>query len=161
MIVVFAAAIIAGAIGWGALMLARSVDALRDEQRRGRVLAILAAFAPGVGAAQTDPRALLVWQPLARTARAMYPEEFAALDRAAGSPFPFSPDRLQAAHAEWTADWLAWERSHDAEYKRKAADVEHDRARLDSVEREKLDSYQRRYEQYIRVAKALHALSQP
>ena len=27
---------------------------------------------------------------------------------------------MQAAHAQWTADWLAWERTHDAEYKLKA-----------------------------------------
>ena len=33
------------------------------------------------------------------------------------------------------------------------------RARLDAVEREKLDRYQRRYAEYVRVAKALQALS--
>ena len=32
------------------------------------------------------------------------------------------------------------------------------RARLDAVEREKLDLYQRRYTDYVRVAKALQAL---
>jgi hypothetical protein len=35
------------------------------------------------------------------------------------------------------------------------------RARLDAVEREKLETYQRRYEEYVRVAKALQALSGP
>ena len=56
---------------------------------------------------------------------------------------------------------LAWERKHDAEYKVKAAAVERDlaasagspvqRARLDAVEKEKLDTYQRRYAEYVRV----------
>jgi hypothetical protein len=32
------------------------------------------------------------------------------------------------------------------------------RARVDAVEREKLDLYQRRYGEYVRVAKALQAL---
>ena len=32
------------------------------------------------------------------------------------------------------------------------------RARLDAVESEKLDLYQRRYQEYVRVAKALQAL---
>ena len=33
------------------------------------------------------------------------------------------------------------------------------RARVDAVEREKLDLYQRRYTEYVHVAKALQALS--
>jgi hypothetical protein len=89
------------------------------------------------------------------------------LDRAAGSTFPFTREQIQAAHSQWTADWLGWERSHDAEYKLKAASLEHElaldatpggsmvaRARLEAVEREKLDLYQRRYQDYVRVAKA-------
>jgi hypothetical protein len=32
------------------------------------------------------------------------------------------------------------------------------RAKVDAIEREKLDAYQRRYEEYVRVAKALQAL---
>ena len=39
------------------------------------------------------------------------------------------------------------------------ADTTAARARLDAIEHEKLDTYQRRYEDYIRVAKALQALS--
>ena len=115
------------------------------------------------------PRALLEWQPLARAARELFPEEFAALDRAAGAAFPFSAEAIQAAHARWTAEWLGWERSHDAEYKVKAAAVERElaasggspivRARLEAVEREKLERYQRRYEEYVRTAKALQALT--
>jgi hypothetical protein len=129
---------------------------------------LLQTFAPGIAAVQADPRALLVWQPLAQTARKMFPAEFAALDQAAGGSFPFNRASIEAAHSRWTAEWLAWERSHDAEYKMKAAVAEHElaasggspivRARLDAVEREKLETYQRRYEEYIRAAKALQAL---
>ena len=119
-------------------------------------------------AASADPRSILDWEPLARTARQLYAEEFAQLDGALGSTFPFSAERIQNAHARWTAEWLAWERTHDAEYKLKAAAAEEEltrsagstvaRARLDAVEREKLELYQRRYEEYIRVAKGLQAL---
>ena len=125
-------------------------------------------FAPGIAAAAGDPCALLSWQPLARTARTLFPDECAALDRASGSKFPFSADQIQAAHSRWTADWLAWEQTHDIEYKLKAAEIEAalqgpegltlGRARLDAVEREKLERYQRRYEEYVRVGKALQAL---
>src|SRR5262249_23550026 len=93
--------------------------------------------------------------------------ETAAIDRAAGGAFPFTPADLQAAHAQWTTDWLAWERAHDAEYKLKAAAAAAEaaaaasdvaRGRLDAVENEKLDLYQRRYSEYVRIAKALQAL---
>jgi hypothetical protein len=100
------------------------------------------------------------------------------LDGAAGGTFPLTKAQLEAAHAQWTADWLAWEQSHDAEYKLKAAAVEQEltaatgssvqgssaasssmvRAKLDAVEREKLETYQRRYSEYVRVAKALQTL---
>jgi len=136
---------------------------------RGRALQIMTAFAGPMEQARTDPAALLVWQPLARTARGLMPDEFALLDQKFGATFPFSAESIQAAHAQWSADWLAWERSHDAEYKRRAAEVEHElaasggspvvRARLDAVEREKLELYQRRYAEYVRTAKALQALT--
>ena len=165
MVLLVAALIVAGSIAWGAVHIGREVRRAHDDDVRARSLQILAAFAPALDAAETDPRALLVWQPLARTARQLFPGEFATLDRAAGAAFPFSSGMVQAAHARWTADWLAWERTHDAEFKLKAAGVEHEliasggspivRARLDAVEREKLDRYQRRYEEYVRVAKAL------
>jgi hypothetical protein len=163
-----AALIVAGAVMWGAQVVVREARALRAERARERALRILTLFAPAVDAARADPRALLTWQPLAAAARKMFPEEFAALDHASGAPFPFSAEHLQAAHARWTAEWLAWERSHDGDYKLKAAAAEADlqtsggspivRARLDSIEREKLEQYQRRYEEYVRVAKALHGL---
>jgi hypothetical protein len=163
-----AAIIVAAAVYSGARAVAREIAAARDAAGRGRALQIMGVFAPAVSAADADLRALLVWQPMARTARHLFPDEFAALDRAAGGTFPFSGERIQAAHSRWTAEWLAWERTHDAEYKLKTAEVEQEllasggsavvRGRLDSVEREKLERYQRRYEEYVRVAKALQAL---
>ncbi len=77
---------------------------------------LLAMFAPAVAAAQQDPRQMLVWYPLAQTSRKLFPEAFTQLDGAAGGAFPFTKEHLKAAHARWTADWLAWERAHDAEY---------------------------------------------
>src|SRR6185295_5103580 len=81
-------------------------------------------FAPALAAAQADPRAYLIWQPVAAIVRRIYPAESAALDAAAGGAFPFTPAQLQAAHARWTTEWLAWERTHDAEYKLKAAEAQ-------------------------------------
>src|SRR5580765_1736192 len=118
---VVSALIISAAIVWAGLRVAAAVRSSRPDPIRARALDLLAMFAPAVSAAATDPRAILVWQPLARMARQMFPEEFALIDQAAGGAFPFSADRLQAAHSQWTADWLAWERSHDTEYKLKAA----------------------------------------
>jgi len=168
-VTVVAALIVAFAIVWAGAKVAHELASAREDRARGRALQLLSLLAPAIAAADADPRALIVWQPLARAARELFPAESSALDRAAGGPFPFGPERLQAAHARWTADWLAWERTHDAEYKLKAAAVEHEidsagssplsRARLDAIEREKLERYQRRYEEYIRVAKTLQALA--
>jgi hypothetical protein len=179
--VVLAALIVAGAVGilgagvavWGVNAILRELRSRRGDDLLPGAVQLLQTFAPGIAAAQSDPRAVLVWQPLplAQIARAMFPKECAALDRAAGGAFPFSRAAIEAAHSRWTAEWLAWERSHDAEFKMKAAVVEHElaasggspivRARLEAVEREKIETYQRRYEEYVRAAKALQALSPP
>jgi hypothetical protein len=145
-------------------LLAATPDAAAD-----RALVLMQLFAPGIAAGGSDPRALLTWVPLAQTARQLYPDAFALLDTAAGARFPFTNEQLQAAHARWSSDWLAWERAHDGEYKLKAAVAEAEliaagntpiaRARLEAVDREKLELYQRRYEEYVRVSKALQALS--
>ena len=162
------ALIVAAAIVWAAIRISTTVRATRLDRQRARSLDLMAMFAPALGAEEGDPRAILVWQPLARAARKLFPEEFTALDDAAGGPFPFGKDRLEAAHTRWTADWLAWELSHDTTYRLKVAEVEHElaasggspvsRTRLDVIECEKLDLYQRRYTEYIRVAKALQVL---
>jgi hypothetical protein len=166
--VLLASLIVAGALWWCTQQIVGALRANRDEASRARTLALVELFAPAIGAAQADPRALLAWQPLAAMARQLFAAECAALDRAAGGAFPFATDHAQAAHARWTADWLAWERTHDAEYKRRAAVAEQalaasggsaaQRATLDAIESEKLDLYQRRYAEYVRVSKALQAL---
>ena len=172
--VLLATLIVAGAVWWTGQQLIIELRAAREEGARVRTLSLVELFAPGLAATQADPRAFLVWQPLARLTRQLFPVEFSTLDRTAGAPFPFTPAQVQAAHAQWTADWLAWERSHDADYKLKAAVAEEAiaatggpaaqastvlRGRLDAVEREKLDLYQRRYSEYVRIAKALQSLS--
>lgn len=170
MILLLSALIIAAAVGWAALQVVGEIRASRDGFAAGdRVAELLSLFAPAIAATQQDPRAFLVWQPIAKAARQLYPEEFATLDRAMGGTFPFTHERIEAAHSQWTADWLAWEHAHDTEYKLKAAVAERElteqggtsvaRARLDAVEREKLELYQRQYAEYVRTAKALQALA--
>jgi hypothetical protein len=166
--ILVAALVVAAAMAWAARQI---VDELRAGRGAGgapdRVATLLALFAPALTETQREPRAFLVWQPIAKAARQLFPDEFAALDRAMGGTFPFPRERIEAGHAQWTADWLAWELAHDTEYKLKTAIAEQDvttdgsataRARLDAVEREKLDRYQRRYGEYIRVAKSLQSL---
>jgi len=163
--------IVGAAVLWGSRWIARELAAARDEAARARVVQLMQMFAPAVAASQMDPRTLLTWQPIASAARRLAPDDFAALDRAAGRTFPFTDDDIQAAHARWTAEWLSWERAHDAEFKLKASAAEYDlsasggspvlRAKVDAIEREKLDAYQRRYEEYVRIAKALQALTRP
>jgi len=167
-VILLASLVVAGAVAWGALQIVAELRAAREARAAARMLSLVELFAPAIVAAQQDPRLYLVWQPIAKLARQLLPTEAAALDRAAGATFPFSAADLQAAHAQWTTDWLAWERAHDTEYKLKAtvaaaeraasgnADVA--RATLDAIENEKLDRYQRRYAEYVRVAKGLQVL---
>ena len=168
LVTVISALVVAGAIVVVGRQVANAITASRARVAEDRALRILEMFAPAVAAAARDPRAFVVWQPLADMARRMHPDAFAALDEAAGATFPFTKEQLRVAHAQWTTDWLSWERTHDTEYKMKAAAIEREisssgvsaalRARLDAIEVEKLDSYQRRYEEYIRLTKALQAL---
>ena len=161
--------VIAAAIGGAAAQIVAEMRRVHHDRARSRELSIAALFTPALARVQDDPKTLLTWQPLAKTLRQKFPEEFAALDVAGGSTFPFSRDVIGAAHARWTAEWLAWEYTHDWTYKLRALEAQQQlqssadqtvaRAKLDAIEREKLDSYQRRYEEYIRVAKALQQLS--
>ena len=169
MVLLASAVIVAGVLGWGCLRIASALEAARGEMARTRTLQVMSVFLQASSAAAGDPRAVLAWEPLARAARLLFPSEFAELDRVCGGSFPLGRDRIQAAHAQWTADWLSWEATHDSEYKLKAAVVEAEllqaegsalaRARLDAIEREKLQRYQRRYQEYVTVAKALQALT--
>lgn len=169
MVLLLSAVLVAAAIVWGCAAVASEVRAARAEARRDRTLEILRTFAAAREAAAADPRSVLTWEPLARAARRLFPDAFGELDTAAGGAFPLTAERIEAAHGQWTADWLAWEHAHDAEYKARAASLEQEvvamqnadaaRARLDLLEREKLEGYQRRYQEYVRVAKALQALT--
>ena len=170
------------ASAWVSGRIVAAADRAGRDAASGRRVQILALFGPAVERATADPRALVTWAPLVSTARTLWPEECAEIDRASGGRFPFSDDDIQRAHGRWTTDWLAWERTHDGVYKLKAAEAlaalaattaragasgrtdelqaacTLARARVDDVEREKLDLYQRRYEEYVRTAKALQAL---
>ena len=146
-------------------------DELRRTRHDAAIQQQLAMFASAVAAAQHDPKQLLAWYPLSQTSRKLFPEAFKALDDAAGGTFPFTKEHLKAAHARCTADWLAWERAHDAEYAVKAAEVQDQidraqvqaspllRTRLAAIEQQKLERYQQRYEEYIKTAKALAAFT--
>ena len=152
-----------------AYLLWRIADQIQRQRREAALHDLLATFAPAAAAAQQDPKQLLVWHPLAQTSRKLFPDSFAALDVAAGGAFPFSKEQLRAAHSRWTAEWLAWERAHDAEYAVKTAQVQDEidrtqapaspllRTRLAAIEQQKLERYQQRYEEYIKTAKALAA----
>jgi hypothetical protein len=171
MMILLAAVIVSGAVVFAALRIVGEMRAARDASSGGdRMATLLAMFAPALAAAQEDPRAILVWQPIASAARHLFPSEFVEIDRASGGSFPFTQERIDAAHAQWTADWLAWEHAHDVEFKLKAAVAESGlaqaattvaRAQVDAVQREKLEVYQRRYAEYVRTAKALQALMTP
>jgi len=130
----------------------------------------LATFGPAIVTGRKDPEMFVAWSQLAKTARALFPESFRSFDAAVAGRFPFSQEAIEAAHARWTADWLAWECQHDTEYKDKTAVVEIAletaseserpslRAQLAAVTEEKLRTYQARYEGYVRIGKAIAAL---
>ena len=145
---------------------------LRERRREELLVRLTTVFAPAIAQARTDPRGLVAWAELARVARKLFPEAFHRLDAASEGRFPFSPGLVEAVHAKWTSEWLAWERQHDLEYKQRASaaeaelgragetDVPSVRARLAAIEQEKLQTYQERYEEYVRVGKAIAALEE-
>lgn len=156
-----------------AVVLWRIVDEMQRRRRDAALQHLLAMFAPAAAAAHHDPKQLMVWYPLAQSSRRLFPDAFKELDAAAGGAFPFTSEQLKAAHAKWTADWLAWERAHDAEYAVKTAQVQDEidrvpppappllRTRLAAIEQQKLERYQQRYEEYIKTAKVLAAFAEP
>jgi hypothetical protein len=163
----FPALLIAAAIVWATSTISRAIQSLRAEFLKHRQMQLLALLSPARGRAQDDPAALLEWRRLSDVARVIVPEEAAALDRAAGERYPFTAADVQDAHARWSAAWLAWERANDSEFKARSAALHADatrggdgvpRAKLEALEQEKLDVYQRKYAEYVRVSKALQAL---
>ena len=168
--IALALAAVAAATGLGALLVA---SALRARRRDAQILGLLAAFGGAAERARADPRVLLAWYPLADAARRAFPDAFRAQESEGRPRFPFGPADLEAAHARWSTEWLDWERRHDAEHRARREAVEAElgqaaaaaapplRARLEALEQEKLERYQRRYEEYVRVSRALGRLSEP
>ena len=160
---------VAGFVGVGAVLVR---NALAARRRDAQLLGLLATFGPACERARTDPRALLAWYPVALAARRAFPRAFAVLDGDRQRRFPFGPAELEAAHARWSTDWLDWERRQDAEHRARSEAVEAEleraaddtaaplRARLEALEREKLEQYQRRYEEYVRVSRELKELAE-
>ena len=155
-----------GAVVWGAERARRD----RRRQHRERVAAVLlTSLAPA--AVRGEPRDLLAWRSAADNVRRMFPDAVDAIERQTGEMFPFSRAVVDDAHARWTAEWLAWERRHDVEFKQRASALEAElsaaggdtvaaRARVAALEDEKLQAYQQRYEEYVRIGNGLTALKE-
>ena len=147
------------------------VTQLQARRRDAQIFDLLATFGPVAERARSDPRVLLAWYPTAEAARRTFPDAFAAIERNGTNRFPFGAAQLEAAHARWTTDWLEWERNHDAEYRQKSEAIEAEldrstgvasqaaRTRLETLERQKLARYQRRYEEYVQTSRALANLT--
>ena len=146
--------------------------ARRDRRRRHReqlIAVLLTSIGPAV--ARADGRELLGWRRVAGTLRDLLPEAVRTIERRTGQPFPFAREVVEDAHARWTADWLAWERAHDIRFRQRGSALEAElqksgesgtasgQARLAALDDEKLQDYQRRYEEYVRVGKELAILA--
>jgi hypothetical protein len=153
-----------------AFVLWRIGEELRRSRAEAEMQHVLKTFAPAAADVQRDPRMLIAWYPIAQTSRKLFPAAFRALDEASGGAFPFTKAVVEAAHAQCTSEWLAWERAHDADFAVKTAQVQDEidrapgppsallRTRLAAVEQQKLEQYQQRYQEYVKTAKALAAL---
>ena len=144
-----------------------------DQQRQHeeRLTAFLVAAIPPL-LPTNDPRVILGWANSFNTIRKLFPVTIKRIEQISGRSFPISDDFIDAAHARCTAEWLAWERKHNAEYQEKTALLEADiaatdrmadpeiRAKYARLEDEKLQSYQQRYEEYVSIGKALAELQQ-
>ena len=156
-----------------AVVVAVTAERARRERRRQHRELLMASLLAGVGpaVARADGRELLGWRRVAGTMRALLPDAVGAIEQRTGEPFPFPRAVVDDAHARWTADWLAWEREHDIRFRQRTsaleaelrtsgeADTAAGKARLASLDDEKLQDYQRRYEEYVRVGQALAALT--
>lgn len=162
-------AAVAAAVGLGAFSVVRVLGAKR---RDAQILGLLATFGPAAERARSDPRVLVAWHPVAAAARRAFPEAFAALEADGQARFPFDAADVEAAHARCSTEWLDWEKRQDAEHRARRLAVEAElgsaadaaapslRARLEALEREKIERYQRRYEEYVSLSRALKQLSE-
>ena len=139
-----------------------------DQQRQHEdqlTAQLITAIPPNL--ATSDPRVILGWAHSFKIIRHLFPKEIQRVEDISGQSFPVSNAIVEQVHARWTAEWLAWELKHDADYREKAALLQSDvtvtdqetasklRARSSRLEDEKLQSYQQRYEEYVSVGKAL------
>lgn len=150
------------------LLVAERARRDRRRQHEERLAAmLLTSLAPA--AARSEPRDLLAWRDAAAAARRLFPDAVDAIETRTGEAFPFPHAVVDNAHARWTAEWLAWERRHDADFKERASGLEAElqaagsppsaiRARLAALDDEKLQAYQQRYEEYVRIGNGLAAL---
>jgi len=144
--------------------------ALRARRRDARLLSVCATFGPAIERAQSNPRVLLAWYPAACAMKRQFADAFAALSADPSKPFPWGAADIEVAHARWTATWLEWERHQDAEHRATTAGIELEldqadanaipalKTRLERLEQKKLERYQRRYEEYVSVSRALAKL---
>ena len=151
----------------GALIV-RALGAIRRDRQ---IQALVETFGPLAAQAREHPRRLLAWHPMAERTRRLFPEAFQALETT-GERFPFSDQLIESVEANWTAEWLEWERNNDTEYREQSAVIEAAldtaegteaqvaaRARLDTLERDRLERYQRRYQEYVEVSRGLASLT--
>jgi adenine phosphoribosyltransferase len=159
------ALIVAAAIWWTAQQIVGELRAARDG-RRAAGCSCSSSSLPRARRGAARSTAFLVWYPLARS-RASCCRPTARLDpRRRIVPVPAGAGA--GAHAQWTMTGSPGSGPTTAS-KLKAATAEQAlaaspdspvlRGRLDAVEREKLDTYQRRCAEYVRIAKALQALT--
>ena len=156
-----------------AVVVVAVAERARRDRRRQHREQLIALLLVGVGpaVARADGRELLGWGRVAATLRGLLPDAVRAIERRTGEPFPFPREVVEDAHARWTADWLAWERAHDIRFRQRTSALETElqksgesgtasgQARLAALDDEKLQDYQRRYEEYVRVGKELATLA--
>ena len=152
-----------------AVVVAERVRRDRVRQHHEQLVALLLTTV-GPAIARAAPRELLGWKRVAETVRQLFPKAVATIEAQNGERFPLTSNIIESAHARWTAEWLAWERGHDAEFTHRTSALEAEleanderqssvgRARLAVLEDEKLQTYQQRYEEYVRIGNGLIAL---
>ena len=146
---------------------------LRKGQLETQILGLLATFVPVVKQARSDPSVLLACYPTLTAARKCFPEAFSRLEGDGSEGFPFGRADIEIMHERWTAEWLEWEQTHESNCQRKIAAIDATlkgevseakavllRTELQAVEQEKLDSYQRRYAEYVGISRALERLTE-
>lgn len=139
---------------------------VRKQEHQEQLMAVLLTGS-AAAIARAEPRELLAWQATAKTARRLFPDIVAEIESKGGESFPIPIKVMEDAHAKWTAEWLAWECHHDADFRKRSSVLEAElqragqehtpdgHARIAALEDEKLQSYQRRYEEYVQVGKKL------